>query len=68
MRRDTESYTVRKMGWVEAATAHSAPPEPTPTVIAIYHAALPHAEAARLADLLKRHGFPGEVVIALVEA
>lgn len=34
-------------------------------VIAIYHAEMPYKEAARLAEVLKREGFRGHVVIAL---
>lgn len=83
--KQTETATVRKMHWVQVATADSTPAafaaaapivEPPPprgvsetsTVIAIYHAALSHADAARLADLLKREGFPGRVVLTLVDA
>lgn len=72
MKREIETATVGRMNWVEAATQGSAPPpapvSETPAVIAIYHAALSHADAARLADLLKREGFPGRVVLTLVDA
>lgn len=52
-----------KTHWVQVATKTQ--PPLVPPVVVIYTASLSHAEADRLADLLRREGFPGQVVVWL---
>jgi hypothetical protein len=69
MKRETESYTVRKMSWVQVATQDTPPPVATPTVTLTLTvtgtATLPHADAALLTDLLRRHGFAVAMVLVV---